>query len=755
MSFDTRAQGKRGNLVLSIAIQGIDTIFTENAIVTSPSPTSGETWPNVLACIPVDGIKQGEQLLDMDRRMVLGGGLTFSLCEPNGSTVLQDLFQPRTFRRTYLTNDMTAATTTMTVADNTWATAASGTVYCGGETLTYSSKTGSTIFTVARGKYKSIPQKHLTSTDKTAASGVYSKPPSMRGRDVYLYGVFLDDGGIFDAGTSAESRAKRKLLGVFTIDEPPSVSDGKTWNFSCSPLMSQIIKAKCYKGFKETPVFHLYPHNSGDTDYDLYVEDAQQFDTAEGLVGATSVLIKLTDESGGERPVLARIISVDIGVTPNIIVVRPEYGYFYDNDLLVYSELQSVKHIACLPYPSAYSVLSVLTSRTGSGDNGPYDTLPGEERSSGADEAWQMGCGVDERYVDPDSFIEVGNTNTGWSYIVDETETAGAVLSEWCMVTGSFCVVIDGVLTAKTISDVRDTSALTIDDSVVSASEISVSYDEGEIRPVVRVECNYSPASGDYDLRTSFVDHELKERYPFIDDSYDIKLKGLASAYPSTYESPTRFTRPAGFELSWTTFRQIVRAWQRSTSRGKLLLNMKCGIQAIALQVSQVCVVNLPQLLDLEGGTLTGATVRVIGTQPDWGDGTINLTLQVMDRVFLVTPSNIVTAVTTITLANDTLTIATGDHANYAVGMSIRLWDADSTVTSQVLTVLALHTAPSRVQFTTSISGTVEADVDWITWNTNGTNISAAPASGYTEGDYSFQMIDSLAVTTGRVRRWQ
>lgn len=751
MSFDTRVLGKRGNLVLSVAIQGVPIFFTENPLVTNPSPTDTDTWDSGLACIPVDGIKQGEQLLDLDRRLVLGGDLTFTLCEPNGSTALSDLFQPRTFKRTYLAANMTLGQTTMTVGSNTWAPS-SGTLYVGGETINYSSKISTTGFNITRGHYKSERQIHVTSGSINSASAVYSAPPSMRGRAVYLYGAFLDDGGVFDAGTSAESRAKRKLLGVFMINDPPRVVDGKTWEFSCSSLMSEIINSKCYTGFKETPAYHLFPHNSGDTDYDLYVENAQQFAPADGGVGQTQVLMKLTDDNGDERPVLGRIIDVDSGT--NVITVRPEYGYLYDNDLLVYSDLVSVKHIVCLPYPSAYSVLAILMSIFGDGENSEYDVLPGEDRASGSDEAWRMGCGIIERYIDPDSFIEVGNTNTGWSYILDETETAGAILSEWCMITDSFCVVIDGMLRAKHFTDVRDLSALTIDDSVISSSEISVTYDEGDVKPIVRVECNYSPASEDYDLKTSFVDHELKERYPFISDSYDVKMKGLAAAYPATYNSAIRFTRPAGFELSWATFTQRVRAWQRSTSRGRLLINVKCGMPAMTLQVSQICTINLPQLPDLEGGNLGGATARVIGMQPDWGDGTMSLTLQVMDRVFLVTPSNIPTAVTTITLSNDTLTITSGEHVNYVAGLSVRLWDV-SAVTSQVLTVLAVHASPSRVQFTTSIAGTVQVNEDWFTWNTNGTNSSAAPGSGYTEADYSYQMPDNLAVTTGRVRRWQ
>ena len=84
----------------------------------------------------------------------------------------------------------------------------------------------------------------------------------------------------------------------------------------------------------------------------------------------------------------------------------------------------------------------------------------------------------------------------------------------------------------------------------------------------------------------------------------------------------------------------------------------------------------------------------------------------------------------------------------------MRLWDV-SAGTSQVLTISSIPNTTQLV-FTAGVTGTVETGVDWLTWNTLGTNSAAGDtANGQNETDWAFHMSDAATPAAGGVRRWR
>ena len=761
MTFDDRTSGKRGDLAIFIVIQGIDTIFCERDDIVAPiiltSPIGSDAWEKTLSCIESGSISVGEQKLDRQTRIVTGGSLEFSLCEERGSTAIFDIFQPRKRRSTYLTENITRTFTAgLDVADNTWAPS-SGTLYIGGETISYDSKSGTEAFVdLTRGRYFSEADPHFASTSQSSSSSVFSVPPTMHGRRVFLYGAFVDDNGVFDSGNTAAALAKRKLLGVYTIDSPPEVEDGIRWKFSCSSLMSQIINEKAYVGFSDASPTGLFEAIDDIGEYKVYVDNAACFAPPGGAGSPYTHAIVSMTYSDDEYFMLGSITGIYTASSPNYVVIKEIPGAFgLTAEAFIGESIKSIRHIYAFAPSSGYSILSILTSRNGDNDNGSFDELPGTDRASGNSAAWRMGCGIDSSIIDTDSFQNVGNNPVPWFYVLDETATAGSILTEWCIVNDAFCVVEDGKLTAKKILDIVDPSVVTVSESNISSlSSLNIRFDESEILPIVKLACNYSPADKNFHLKTSFVDHELKERYPQNGDDLSLEFKGLDSGYPTSYSSHAMFRRPAGYSNTFATLEGLGRSWQRNTSRGNLIISAKCTIDCFPLSVGDAVSIDLPDVPSLDGGYLQGVTARVVGARHDFNEFSVTLEMALMEKVFLITPSDVATAVSTTAIANDTLTFATSDSDyNYDAGMSIRLWDV-SAGTSQVLTVLAFPSA-TTIQFTTGITGTVQTGVDWFTWNTNGTNSASTPASGFVETDYSFLMPADLSVSTGAVRRWR
>lgn len=735
-------------LSLVVLIQGVDRVFKE-ATTFSYATAFGGTRPET-ACITSNGVDIGLQELDIVSRAVKGGDLSLTLMEPSGSTVLRDIFRSRARRTSYVT--VTCTRTDVAISMVTTSLPASGTVYIGGETITYTSKSGTQILGCTRGAYGSRAQPHLASTAPESASGVYIYPPSWVGRRVYVKGVFLDE-----LGAGATATADYQDLGTFTIDEPPQVSNTRTWRLTCAPLSEELAKKKAYVGLDAATPTNAPPEVvAAEGTWKIYLDNASQF----RLSGATAYEhVAMRFDGAFPRNMLGRMAGASTVTDPDYLIVIPEPGMTWPgvsfgsngSSAEAYA-VASVKRIFFGTVRARKALAYMLTSNKGDGTNSSYDVLYGLERDDGVGKAYRMGCGINSADIDLSSIFQAA-PGVRWAYCLDETVSASDILKEFCWLTDSFWVVANGALTIKKMRDVKTAATLTIDSSVYVPGTIVVSYSEKMIFPVVKLRTNYSPFSGEYELTTSVTDQELLERFPGKEDMLELSFKGVGiNNLPDNGGNVTQsLKRPCS--MTFEEAQTMVREWQRNFARGLVTVELKAKITAVAVNVGDVVTLNLPTIYDFDGGTLTAVTARIIARGIDLGSGQVTLRMFVMEQVFLVTPSDELTSVSTTTLANDTIGIAGGSTTNYAVGMSVRLWDA-STSTSNVLTIAALPSATS-MRFTTSPTFVPVIGEDWVTWNTNGTNVATAPANGYRETDYSYQMPEPAVAAAGSVRRWR
>jgi hypothetical protein len=754
MTFATRLAGRRKRVGFFVHIHGVPRIWKTHAGIDA-SAILGSTYAESTG-ISADLFSLGQESIDREKRCVTGGGLDFRIVEKHGSTVVRDIVQPRKRKITHLATSIGVADTTLVFGTNTVLTNGQ-VIYLGHETIIVGTKSGGATATgCTRAAYGSRAQTHkaATSLDGTA---VYDVPPAWKGRRVTLWMCFLDDN---DACDSAGLASK---VGTYSLSGAPQLQGKRAWAFSALPLSSEYAKKKLYVGLKKVDQegLELVPA-SGDQHYTLSpVQNTQLFTPGANWTSYAIAELEWGDEDAG-AVLLAIEAATTVTDTLDVFVeramIRPEVPE------IVRRKVKSLTPIVFAgSFGGAAGLLIFLTSNQGDLANGTWDRLPGLARSEMNSTGFRFGANIDEDDIDEASFEITPRT---WQFPLMKSTDVGTILADWALAADAWWLIDeDGRIAATPARVVAGASVGTIDESMIAAPDsVKVSAEETAVYPTVKFKANFSPLSDRFLYDGTVHDFEIEQRYPQSDDVLEIESRGIGiEGVP--VELPYHLVRPTPGTLTLPELESWLRAVQLSYGRVPCVVQVTCRLSALAFRIGDVVTFNAAGYVDYEGGNLEGRSMRVIARRPRIKDALVDFELELVDQVFRVAPSAVIASgPTTVSIANDTLTLSTtsadASGANPendfdVAGLSVRLWDV-SLGTSQVL-VVAEKLSGNRLRFTTGVVGTPEAGRDWLTWNTLGVNTAAAATtSGYQEEDFLYQMPDDpTAPSAGEVRRWR
>jgi hypothetical protein len=718
-------------LRLSVQIQGIPHVFHGD----------GDGFPSLLlpsgatALGIVTSIDQSETRLNLARRRVEGGSLTVRLQDDESGT-LAALFAPRQYRKAFVTSSVT--TTGELTVSSVGAFPSAGTVYVEGETVKYTSKVGTTLTGCTRGAFSSEAQQHLgTATDGAA---VFSVPPSWEGRRVYLTGYFKPQ-DVSANGAVAAASALSTQLGTFRLQGPPKHLGDDTWELSCGDLIEEFGTKKIGGGLFEVQLDEVTQELS--TDMQLVVGEGVNFN--QFVVGAIATHIVVKD---GDDVVCTRLVSQS--GTDTITYAEPIAA-------LADLRVQSVRHIAMPMGPLSYVALYVIASRLGDGTNGTYDVLPGYAPANFGEGEWRMGGGVLESEIDTDSFLAFTRGNS-WSYVIDDEVDLADFMFDWCLAAGAAWLVNrSGQLKVITLKEDGSASVMTVDDSVVADSApLTMSYEEAAIYPRLRLECNYNPLTRDYDLVENLFDAALQRRYPNREDSLEIKSKGInIDRSPGVDDANASATlgRPA---VSARTAEDALREIQASEGRGRAYVQAVCNLRILKAQLGDVVTLDALTVPDAEGNTtLSAHPARVVAMRPRYDDAEVDVTFQLLDKLWRVAPACTIAsrAGAVLTLNTSDIGIPNATPGRMFANTGVFVWDVSGATkhTANVIahtdTTITLDAAPAFAN---------EANVDFVKIDSQTNGSGAASQDGYTDDEWLYMMPDDENDGTPiEITRWR
>lgn len=715
------------DLRLYLTIDGIADVFQEDAAdIPSTLEASTRTRRRV-----IQTIEQGQAELDLDRRRMVGGSLRVVLIDDFGET-LGDLFASRSRRTTYVTTTTTAAATTISVS-STAALPSSGTVYIGGETITYTGKTTlpDALTGCTRGAFGSTPQRHVGGTDQGA--GVYITPPRWVGRRVRLWGYFLNDDG-------TTTTALRSKLDTFRLEAAPVYLGAQRWELRCSHLSDEVASRKLGNGLREVKALPAPGTLSGGYVVWQLESQANQFPAAAGAY-PTFAALAFQDQEG--VALLRFRTAVDTAV-------RTEIATDNEGDLGNIRRLprgmmpETVRHWAILKDSDAGTLaLFALTSILGDAANGAYDLLPGTARDTGVGgDEMRFGAGIPSAEVDSSSFVSVGaNAIAGWSCIIDQTIDVVDFLGDFCLATESFWLVdSDGLLTVRRLSETRTTPLLTIDDNLV-IGEPTVELAEDTIYPRAVIKAGYDPVDGEFIDSVTVIDVEMANRYPERGDALELETRGFCLSEGNV----------ARGIVSRAQLETVVRRAMVDDGRGRLYVTVKCLLPALQLDLGDVVYITLA-LPDYEGGTIATRTARVVARKPDYDAGVVDLRLQVLETLRHIAPAATIASVvgSTINLSTTTPEAYAGAPSYpFAVGDSIEIVDVTSGATQDRI----VTSVPTTSSLVVSVAPTITAAGNYVRVSNSTANTGANTSLlGYRSTEYIYQQ---PATTNGLVTRWR
>lgn len=732
-TFAGRLTGAEGrDLRLYLTIDGIADVLQEAAVdVPSTFEASTRTRRRV-----IQTVEHGQSEIDLHARRMVGGSLRVVLVDDFAES-LADLFASRQRRTTWVTATTTSTTTTINVSSTTNLPSA-GTVYIGGETITYTATTATTLTGCTRGAFGSQAQRHYGGTDM--GSPVFEAPPRWVGRRVRLWGYFVDEDG-------TTTTSLRQKLDTFRLEEAPAYIGQGRWELRCSHLSDEVAQRKLGQGLAKLKTEGSSPALSG-TNL-VWTIEAQTNLFPATVAGFYPTFAAVTFDDVDGVAVLRYRSSTDVGVKTTIETdATPDLGNI-DRRLtrLVPKEVQ---HWAILSGgPTSALALFALTSRLGNAANGAYDILPGTDRDTGLQgEQLRFGAGIASTEVDASSFTALDSATSAWSYVIDGTIGVDEFLRDLCLVTEAFWYVdADGLLAVKKLSEQRvTTTALTVDDRVV-IGEPTVELLEDSIYPRARIRCGYDPLTGEHQDSVTVIDTEMADRYPERGDTLELETRALCL-------SETSIGRP---RTSRAQLEHIVRRAMVDDGRGRLYVTLNATLAALTLDLGDVVTLGV-DLPDYEGGSVNGRKARVISRRPRYDDGVVELRLQVQETLRHIAPACVIASAVgaTLTLRTTGPETATSSPANmFAFNQNVDLVHVATGVVESF--AVASVTAPATVVLSSAPAFAVSGGNDYLVLTTINANYAApigttATADGYTPRDFAYQM---PATTVPVESRWR
>jgi hypothetical protein len=607
VSFFDRIKGPGGRKIrYTVSIEGASGVFS-SWIDNAPSGYPGT----------IVKVEESASRLDIYRLRQTSGGLLVELQDdPQGT--LQNTFTPRVRRIAYVTDDVSRTATAIPMA--TADLPSSGTVYIGGETVTYTGTASGPqrITGCTRGAFGSLAQPHRGGSEQGAS--VFLSPPSWFGRRVRLQAIAVGEDGNED---------EVETVGVYRLEEAP-VSDGMgRWELRCSHLSDELAKRKLGQGIEEVKAGGGLFRPATASGVDVF-EVATPSGVARRLKQSAAWIshaVVQFQEATNARTMFA-IHSVDEDTpTTGVDTVR-----FYRTPLTASGEVavnianvsplialavEWMRHVVLLQGGLPHVLMQIaLTSRLGDGTNGSLDVLPGVEPATFGGPGFQMGAGMRSDEIDTDSLAALsGIISPSWSFPIDEEIPVTDLIESFCRATGSAAVYSrDGKLTFKKLRGERSAVVGVIASPGAVMGAVSARVEEQHTFARARIVCNYDPIDREFEGTVDVIDEEIAATYPNAQGTLEITDRAIM-VEPVDASGLGSWLRP-GLPVE-----QLLPALRRQMLGGRggaLVVSCRVDARLLHLQLGDLVDVQLPMVSDFRGGTLAQARGRIISRKPEW-----------------------------------------------------------------------------------------------------------------------------------------
>ena len=739
-TFASRLSSATGReMRLAIVIQGIPFVFQQGrtSLIDAVVALAGYgTGANHARHFGLGKVEQAAKELDMQKRRMIGGGLTVELIDDSTNT-LQSLFTPRKRRVAFLTDSSTSATAlSLSVTDVLTQIPDPGaisTLYVGGESILYDGRTAPFVINVAqRGAFGSEAAVHFGGSEQGA--GVFTKPPSWIGRRVKLIGYFEKD----DGSTTA---ALAQVLDTYRLEEAPKYLGNGSWQLQCSHLSDEFAVRKVGVGIND------FNGSASIVSGNLALKSLALNRWTQGTASGAPPTQALVETEGGDVEIYDITSATSLTATTNGI-----FGRVQPSRVTLPLEPKRFRHIAVLSGAGATPgerVLQMLASKVGDGVNGTYDVLGGYNRTRFGGFEFHLGAGINAADLDTTAFLDVGGGGT-WSNVIDGEREVSDVLFDFCLQLECFWYVNSaGQLTVKRLAEDQSIAPTTIDDNTV-IGEPEVTYDEEAIAPRVSLKCNYDPVSGDFEGTVNVVDVDLAARYPSATDTLELESRSVVVDPVAVGDTGTVPRESAGLASVEVALRRI----QVANGRGRALVRFSAHLDLLTLDLGQI--VSLTAAVpNFESGTVA-QTGRVTSLGPRIDDGEIDVVVELLDRAFVIAPAAVIASRVgaVLTLQTTGPEVASASPGNmFGDGNFVAHWDVSANLLE--VNAIASHTAT-----TVTLSGVptfAHGAGDFITVFQQNTSDVAANSTGQVPLDFTYQMPDVPVVgtTVSLETRWR
>ena len=721
---DLAQAGSHKNLTLALLVEGIPYAFVERPVPSSFSSISSRTQ---IVCI--SRVEQGDAALDLEERREIAATLDVDMLDTK-TLELQALFAANTRRATWVTANVPAATTTIGL-DSTASLTAGDTIYIGAESIIIGTVASATSLTGCTRGARDTVAVALTGADTADGDGdsVYKVPPSWQGRRAFLYGY---------------TEISQQLLGVFVVDESPKLAGNRLWRLRCAGIAQEFFERSI--GFGLAPVPVAWGRVSGAVVAGRRVESftcEQLLSFREAVSFPTYVMLRSDAGSTG----IYEIADYDSGT--GILKVFADQTLFgsqrFSFDLVTSAQQIGIVTGGGTPY----SLLNLMISREGQAAASTYDRLPGRLPSTFSDPGWSIGAGMREIDIDVASFTANNINPPQNTVIVDSEMKLSDVIREFCWLSN--CAVVttsDGVLTLVNLSDGRQADVV---QSITAAemlpdSRVEVISDEGTVYPYANIRLGYSPISKEFTTEINLVDVDLARRYPRMPNRKQLEFRSIGCREARRLGSGDPFVHPSdqGLGEQSSNLVKLMRGSGGGQSSRRVVIDVTLGLLRLGLG-DLVNLSGLPEafreLPDMRGGNIEGVTCRIVGRRPNYDDGRITLTLQLLDRLLHVCPAAIIDNVAGLVLTLGPLdgvpTIGLGD--DFYVGCGVRIVDISTGSYTQT-TVSARSSSTITVG---AVPGGVALGADYVVLDPN------FSSAGTTISGYSLIEMATLTGDTG------
>jgi hypothetical protein len=710
MSYYGRTANEHVDVTMALVVEGIPTVFTERSIAT----TAPASWNGGTQAACITRVEEGEASLDLTERRETAATLDVDILDDGSLTTL---FASASRRATFAIASATSSAATIAV-DSTAGMVAGQAIYIGSETIVIGTVASGQFLTgCTRGAYGS--KAAAIFADASDGDSVYLRPPSWRGRRAKLYGW----------------GATETLLGTYILDDAPVQQGDQSWSLRFATVAQEYFERVIGLGLRSVGASRVSVITT--TTISVIVEDAKAF-----RIGTNFPTYAIFEYDDGAS--IYRVESVD---TVNNVIGVSVQPFFETPHILTGVGAFTRAPVTVRPlavFGGRGAMLNVLLSSEGqnTGVHG-WDRLPGRVSASTYDAGWRMGAAFDPSEVSISEFETQPETES--TFVVSKERKLTDMLREWTLLTNTAIVTtVDGKIRPISLSPPRLSNTTTIGaSSIIPDGAVSVLADENNVYPLIEIKAGYDPINDSYVDSFFALNGDLAKRYPRATGKLSVEISsiGVAGKYPSNVSRPP-WTNPVSMRPD--AMIPFVDALMKPSTTGRRIVSISLSQEHLALRLGDVVTFgnDLPSgfaVPDMRGGTILGASGRIISRRPRYDQARVDVKIELFDRRLHVCPSTLITGI-----AGNTITLAVGNVENsianpaehYIVGSEVLIVDRSQGGGAGAPWLAVVTAIPSGTQLTldavpTLVSnGWTIAALDTVTLVPGGSGTSTSGYSG-------------------------